>query len=142
MERHSPLREGVLAGMIGAASVALWFLTVDSIAGRPFFTPAVLGASIFDLLGAGFGGVRIIRLSRSGGCGRSSRGDRAGPWWAPNGNRRVCGDATGANGLPFASPVAPRSVALLARGLAPRPIARTLPRTIGWHLVERLALPP
>ena len=29
---------------------------VDSIAGRPLFTPAVLGASLFDLLGGGFGG--------------------------------------------------------------------------------------
>jgi len=56
MESHSPTREGTVAGIIGAASVALWFLMVDSIAGRPFFTPAVLGASLFDLLGAGFGG--------------------------------------------------------------------------------------
>jgi len=60
MERHSPLREGVVAGIIGAASVALWFLMVDSIAGRPFFTPAVLGASLFDLLGAGFGGRGLL----------------------------------------------------------------------------------
>jgi len=56
MESHSPIREGTVAGIIGAMSVALWFLIVDSIAGRPFFTPAVLGASLFDLLGAGFGG--------------------------------------------------------------------------------------
>src|SRR3954471_16249644 len=49
MESHSPTREGTLAGIIGAASVALWFLIVDSIAGRPFFTPAILGASVFDL---------------------------------------------------------------------------------------------
>jgi hypothetical protein len=56
MESHSPTREGTIAGVIGAASVALWFLMVDSIAGRPLFTPAILGASLFDLLGAGFGG--------------------------------------------------------------------------------------
>ena len=56
MESHNPTREGTIAGIIGASSVALWFLMVDSIAGRPFFTPAVLGASLFDLLGAGFGG--------------------------------------------------------------------------------------
>ena len=56
MQSHSPTREGTVAGIIGAASVALWFLMVDSIAGRPFFTPAVLGASLFDLLGGGFGG--------------------------------------------------------------------------------------
>jgi len=56
MESHSPTREGIVAGTIGASSVALWFLMVDSIAGRPFFTPAILGASLFDLLGGGFGG--------------------------------------------------------------------------------------
>ena len=56
MESHSPTREGTVAGIIGASSVALWFLMVDSIAGRPFFTPAILGASLFDLLGGGFGG--------------------------------------------------------------------------------------
>jgi len=60
MESRSPLREGVTAGFIGAASVALWFLMIDSIAGRPFFTPAVLGASLFDLLGAGFGGRGLV----------------------------------------------------------------------------------
>lgn len=56
MESHSPTREGTVAGIIGASSVALWFLMVDSIAGRPFFTPAILGASLFDLLGGSFGG--------------------------------------------------------------------------------------
>jgi hypothetical protein len=56
MESHNPTREGTIAGIIGASSVALWFLMVDSIAGRPFFTPAILGASLFDLLGGGFGG--------------------------------------------------------------------------------------
>ena len=56
MESHNPVREGAIAGIIGASAVALWFLMVDSIAGRPFFTPAVLGASLFDLLDGGFGG--------------------------------------------------------------------------------------
>ena len=46
MESHNPAREGAIAGIIGASVVALWFLMVDSIAGRPFFTPAVLGASL------------------------------------------------------------------------------------------------
>src|SRR6266513_1591810 len=39
------LREGFIAGLIGAAAVALWFLIVDVIAGRPFFTPAMLGSA-------------------------------------------------------------------------------------------------
>ncbi len=51
-----PLRQGVLAGLIGASSIALWFMLVDAIAGRPFFTPTVLGASLFDTLGGAFGG--------------------------------------------------------------------------------------
>src|SRR3989442_4230488 len=41
------LREGFMAGLIGAAAVALWFLVVDVIAGRPFFTPAMLGSAVF-----------------------------------------------------------------------------------------------
>jgi hypothetical protein len=60
VESHNPTREGTIAGIIGASSVALWFLMVDSIAGRPFFTPAILGASLFDLLGGGFGGRGLV----------------------------------------------------------------------------------
>ena len=41
------LREGFIAGLIGAAAVALWFLVIDLIAGRPFFTPAMLGSAVF-----------------------------------------------------------------------------------------------
>ncbi len=41
------LREGFVAGLIGAAAVALWFLMVDTMAGRPFFTPAMLGDALF-----------------------------------------------------------------------------------------------
>src|SRR5215470_6262924 len=41
------LREGVIAGLIGAAVVALWFLIYDTGRGRPFFTPALLGTTIF-----------------------------------------------------------------------------------------------
>jgi hypothetical protein len=41
------VREGFVAGLIGAAAVALWFLFVDAINGRPFFTPAMLGSALF-----------------------------------------------------------------------------------------------
>lgn len=41
------VREGFVAGLIGAAAVALWFLIVDMINGRPFFTPAMLGSAVF-----------------------------------------------------------------------------------------------
>lgn len=53
MSPRHPAREGVIAGIIGAATVAFWFFVVDLIAGRPLFTPAVLGASLFDVLGLG-----------------------------------------------------------------------------------------
>jgi hypothetical protein len=41
------LREGVIAGLIGAVVVALWFLLYDAWRGRPLFTPALLGTTIF-----------------------------------------------------------------------------------------------
>jgi hypothetical protein len=43
---HSTLREGIVAGVLGALSVALWFLIVDGVAGRPLHTPALLGAIV------------------------------------------------------------------------------------------------
>jgi len=39
------LREGVIAGLIGAAIVALWFLAIDTIQGEPLRTPKLLGAA-------------------------------------------------------------------------------------------------
>jgi hypothetical protein len=43
------LREGLVSGLIGAAAVAAWFLIVDTVAGRPFYTPAVLGSALLGL---------------------------------------------------------------------------------------------
>lgn len=45
------IREGVVAGLLGGSIVALWFLFLDSVAGRPLFTPAALGSALF--LGVG-----------------------------------------------------------------------------------------
>ena len=39
--------EGIVAGLIGAAVVAIWFLIVDQIHGRPLYTPTVLGTALF-----------------------------------------------------------------------------------------------
>jgi hypothetical protein len=39
--------EGILAGVAGAAVIAAWFLVLDSIKGRPFYTPTVLGTALF-----------------------------------------------------------------------------------------------
>jgi len=42
------IREGVVAGLLGAALVAVWFLVFDALQGRPFYTPALLGAGVFE----------------------------------------------------------------------------------------------
>ena len=47
LTRQGIIQEGFTAGLIGAGAVATWFLIVDVIAGRPFFTPAVLGSAVF-----------------------------------------------------------------------------------------------
>jgi hypothetical protein len=51
LRKRSVISEGIIAGVIGATGVAIWFFIVDSIAQRPFFTPGILGgalASVFD----------------------------------------------------------------------------------------------
>lgn len=45
---HRTIREGLVAGLLGAAAVMLWFLVLDVIEGHPFFTPAALGSAIFE----------------------------------------------------------------------------------------------
>lgn len=46
MHGHGTVREGLIAGFLGATGVAVWFLIVDIIAGQPFFTPRVLGEGV------------------------------------------------------------------------------------------------
>ncbi len=41
-------REGLVAGLIGAAVVAVWFLVYDLLAGAPLRTPALLGAAVLE----------------------------------------------------------------------------------------------
>jgi hypothetical protein len=43
------LREGLITGLLGGSSVALWFLIVDAVAGVPLFTPTTLGAALFGV---------------------------------------------------------------------------------------------
>jgi hypothetical protein len=40
--------EGIVAGVIGAATVALWFFLIDLVQGRPLYTPTVLGTALFQ----------------------------------------------------------------------------------------------
>lgn len=45
MHSHESLvREGLVAGAIGATGVAIWFLLIDAVAGQPLLTPSALGA--------------------------------------------------------------------------------------------------
>jgi hypothetical protein len=44
---HHLLAEGLVTGLIGALAVAVWFLLLDVVAGRPFYTPAALGSAFF-----------------------------------------------------------------------------------------------
>jgi hypothetical protein len=55
-------QEGIIAGIIGAATVAAWFLVVDVINGRPLYTPTVLGTALFRR-GAGLAAVETLPVS-------------------------------------------------------------------------------
>jgi hypothetical protein len=50
--RHSILRDGIIAGVLGATSVAIWFFIVDMIAGQPLGTPFVLAQGLIGLIHA------------------------------------------------------------------------------------------
>lgn len=43
---ESVVIRGIIAGFVGATALALWFLVVDGLSGRPFHTPAFLAAVI------------------------------------------------------------------------------------------------
>ena len=50
-DRHSSIREGIIAGVLGATTIAVWFLIVDVIAGHPLYTPDLLGRGLISILG-------------------------------------------------------------------------------------------
>lgn len=45
--RRALIIEGIKAGMLGAGAVAVWFLVLDALQRRIFFTPAALGSALF-----------------------------------------------------------------------------------------------
>ncbi len=47
LKYHPLMAQGVVVGLIGALTVAVWFLVLDGLAGRPMFTPAALGSAVF-----------------------------------------------------------------------------------------------
>ena len=40
-------QEGLIAGTLGAVTIALWFLILDLLQGAPLYTPNVLGTALF-----------------------------------------------------------------------------------------------
>ncbi len=38
--------EGIIAGLIGAAAISVWFLILDTLQGHPLYTPTVLGTAL------------------------------------------------------------------------------------------------
>lgn len=50
-ERHNSVREGVLAGFIGATAIVVWFAIIDILGAHPFHTPDILGAGLISVLG-------------------------------------------------------------------------------------------
>ena len=40
-------QEGMIAGTCGAATITIWFLLLDVLAGHPLYTPHVLGTALF-----------------------------------------------------------------------------------------------
>jgi hypothetical protein len=57
--QHAVIREGVIAGAIGATGVALWFLIIDIVAGQPLFTPSALGAVLAGDFSSGSSDVHL-----------------------------------------------------------------------------------
>lgn len=47
LREHDLLREGLIAGAVGAIALAAWFFLVDLVLGRILFTPAALGSALF-----------------------------------------------------------------------------------------------
>lgn len=50
-EQHNSIREGVIAGFIGATIIAVWFAVIDLVAASPFHTPDILAAGLLSVPG-------------------------------------------------------------------------------------------
>jgi hypothetical protein len=49
--RHKLIQDGVVAGILGATAVAVWFLILDVAFGKPLATPAALGQGLLSITG-------------------------------------------------------------------------------------------
>jgi len=48
LQAHPVTRQGIVAGLLGAVVVAIWFLIIDSILRQPLYTPAALATILFQ----------------------------------------------------------------------------------------------
>jgi len=55
-------QEGMIGGVLGALTIAVWFLLLDTLSGRPLWTPTVLGTALFRG-GAGLGAPETLPVS-------------------------------------------------------------------------------
>ncbi len=63
LKSHSAVREGVIGGVLSATVIVAWFFIVDMIAGRLFFTPAVLGRGLLGIAGLRAGDTMVTYVS-------------------------------------------------------------------------------
>ena len=56
-------REGIVAGMLGASAVVVWFFVADQLAGTPFRTPLLLASAVFAAFGAETGGATALPIA-------------------------------------------------------------------------------
>ena len=61
-ESHSTVREGAIAGAIGAAVIAIWYFVFDVLAGQPLYTPNVIADRIFGGSASDAGGIGIVAV--------------------------------------------------------------------------------
>jgi hypothetical protein len=47
LREHRTIREGLLAGLLGAVAVMFWFLVLDLVRQTAFYTPGALGSALF-----------------------------------------------------------------------------------------------
>ena len=48
LKAHPVTRQGIVAGLLGAVVVAIWFLIIDSVLREPLYTPAALATILFQ----------------------------------------------------------------------------------------------
>ena len=62
MLRSNTVREGIIAGVLGATAVALWFFVADIIAGEPLRTPLLLAAAGAKVFGGEIGDAALFAV--------------------------------------------------------------------------------